>query len=550
MKKKILAMLLAAVMLLGVLTGCNTEKPQETQDNKPADTKPQETAAPTTEAPSNFNPTGYPIVNEKVTITIMVGADVADPNEMTFIKFMEELTNVHVEWITAPKEGLEDRLTLMWASGEYPDAVLGGQLGLPDPAAELYTDGAIVAWNDLIEQYMPNFKRNCEDYFPLITYPDGNIYVMPRITANYYCQNNGVTINAKWLEAVGKEVPTTIDEFTEVLRAFKTQDPNGNGKADEIPYSSRSQSWYDAISMISGAFGLPASKTPLVVDGEVIDPNVQDSMKEAIKYVASLYSEELIDLEIFTQDSNAYGAKCKEEPTRVGATATWRRGSSYGDAVGAEQYVPLPALTGPTGLKGIAGEYSNTACENVMYLTSACEYPEVVARWVDTLYDDFYTYLAGYGALNESVFMAEEEGKWYRKAPAPDGYETLADYVAAAHLQHIPQVWTREMTAKYIWTDPNAEVAFSSVDKPDLDNAYLDSLYQKFPAGKLFTAEMQEELDLLTGDIWKFQEETICRWICGQGDVEAEWADYLATLESMDHARYIEIYQEAFDATK
>ena len=70
------------------------------------------------------------------------------------------------------------------------------------------------------------------------------------------------------------------------------------------------------------------------------------------------------------------------------------------------------------------------------------------------------------------------------------------------------------------------------------------------PNGKLFTAEAQAELDLLKADIEKYQEETICRWICGQGDVEAEWADYLATLKSMGHERYIEIYQEAFNATK
>ena len=547
--KRILAMLLVLVMLVGTLAGCNQNQPQPTQGGN-NETKPNQTVAPTTEAPSNFNPTGYPIVNEKITLKIMVAANVADPNEMSFIKYMEELTNVHIEWITIPTEGREDRLGLMWSSGEYPDVVLGGQASLPDPIAELYQDGVIVAWNDLIDQYMPNFKQNCAPYIPQITYPDGNIYVMPRITSNYYCQNNGVVINGTWLENVGMEMPTTIDEFTEVLRAFKEKDANGNGNTDdEIPYSSYSNKWDDAISMITGAFGLPASKTPLVVDGEVIDPNVQDSMKEAIKYLAMLYSEELIDLEIFTQDSNSYGAKAKETPTRIGATATWRRGTSYGDAAAAEQKIlPLPALAGANGQKGIAGEWSNTGIENVMYLTSACEYPEVVARWVDTLYDAVVSFMVGYGALNEGVFEAPEKGKYYNIVP--EGYATLADYVSAAHLQHMPCADLRELKAVFKWTDPNAEVKYSTNDKPDMDNAYIGALYQKFPKGKLFTAEAQSELDLLKADIEKYQEETICRWICGQGDVEAEWANYLATLKSMGHERYIEIYQEAFNATK
>lgn len=32
-------------------------------------------------------------------------------------------------------------------------------------------------------------------------------------------------------------MPQTTDDLIKVLEAFKTKDPNGNGKADEIPMS-------------------------------------------------------------------------------------------------------------------------------------------------------------------------------------------------------------------------------------------------------------------------------------------------------------------------
>ena len=41
--------------------------------------------------------------------------------------------------------------------------------------------------------------------------------------------------NYDWLEKLGLEEPQTTEELYEVLKAFKTQDPNGNGKANEIP---------------------------------------------------------------------------------------------------------------------------------------------------------------------------------------------------------------------------------------------------------------------------------------------------------------------------
>lgn len=548
--KKLISLLLVLSLVVGVLAGC-AQEPATTTGGKEND--PQKTttaAATTTEADSNFNPTGYPIVDEKVTITMAVGSNVADPNQMSFIKYMEELTNVHIEWITIPTEEIADRLTLIWAGDEYPDAVLGGQTGLPDPAAELYEDGVILPWNDLIDQYMPNFKEYCSDYFANIMYPDGNIYVMPRITGYYYKNNNqGVVINTKWLENVGMEMPTTIDEFTEVLRAFKEKDANGNGDPnDEIPYSTRLGDWADAFTMISGAFGIPLSKSPLVIDGEVVDPLVEESQIEAVKYLAMLYKEGLIDAEIFTQDVNSYTAKCKETPTRVGVSSTWRRGASYGDAVGEAEYDTVAPLAGSTGHKGWAAAYTNVAVENVMYLTSSCENPEIIARWVDTLYDPLHSYLAGYGALNESVFMAEDGKQFYRVNPAPEGYDTLAAYVSAAHLQHTPSMWNTDRTNEWLYVDPNAAPKWQ--DNPEMEAVYVadpSTMFRRFPSGKFFTAEEQGEMDLLKGDIQKYQEETFCRWICGQGDVEAEWDAYIAGLEGMNHERYLEIYQEVWD---
>ena len=47
-------------------------------------------------------------------------------------------------------------------------------------------------------------------------------------------------INKTWLDQLGLEVPTTVDEFTECLKAFRDAgDLNGNGIADEVPLATR-----------------------------------------------------------------------------------------------------------------------------------------------------------------------------------------------------------------------------------------------------------------------------------------------------------------------
>ena len=99
----------------------------------------------------------------------------------------------------------------------------------------------IVPLNDLIEEHAPHIKEvleNNEYYKAMNTAPDGKIYGLTGLNECFHCSYpNKMWINTKWLEQLGLAKPTTPEEFKAVLEAFKTQDPNGNGKADEVPLS-------------------------------------------------------------------------------------------------------------------------------------------------------------------------------------------------------------------------------------------------------------------------------------------------------------------------
>lgn len=76
------------------------------------------------------------------------------------------------------------------------------------------------------------------------TAPDGKIYGLTGLNECFHCSYpNKMWVNTKWLDQLNMKVPATTEEFKEMLKAFKTKDPNGNGKADEVPLSGSTENF-------------------------------------------------------------------------------------------------------------------------------------------------------------------------------------------------------------------------------------------------------------------------------------------------------------------
>ena len=104
--------------------------------------------------------------------------------------------------------------------------------------------------NDLIEEHAPNLKKFFDEKPHIksaISAADGNMYYIPYLPDGKY--GRAYFIRYDWLDALELDVPETVDEFEAVLRAFKTQDPNGNGEADEVPYFARQ--WPELIRLVT-----------------------------------------------------------------------------------------------------------------------------------------------------------------------------------------------------------------------------------------------------------------------------------------------------------
>lgn len=228
MNKKLTVRAAAAVLAASMLTACGGAPTS-------GSTQEQTSSAPA----SYFNPTGERICDETITIT-MGGRQgpTKDWQNTIMIQGIEEKMGIHIDCQPVANDAWETQRTLMFSTDSLPDILTCTMMSVAD-VNNYGADGYFLPLNEYLE-YMPNLQKLMEEnpaYAKYITAPDGNIYGLTRLVPQEQAGRlNRVFINGEWLKNVGMEVPQTVDEFYNVLKAFKEQDANGNGDPnDEIP---------------------------------------------------------------------------------------------------------------------------------------------------------------------------------------------------------------------------------------------------------------------------------------------------------------------------
>ena len=244
MKKKLITLLLAAV--LTAMTGCGGQNAASGD----AAQAPGDTAGAQTEAGEPAPTDSKEKTTFKIAVLLHPLTKDEDFNNKEVFKQAEEATGVHIEWLPISAADAEDKVNIMLAS-DLPDAFFGlvgeGQI------ANNMDSFANLAENDLLKTYAPHVAADYETInggFDLVTWPDGSIRsLMTGRQTSYENDGEGIMfINKAWLDKAGKEIPTTTEEFLDVLRAFRDGDMNGNGDTtDEIPLEPSQSDWCSKI---------------------------------------------------------------------------------------------------------------------------------------------------------------------------------------------------------------------------------------------------------------------------------------------------------------
>lgn len=427
MKKKMLACMLC--LCVCVTAGCqNTPAAQSSQTE-------QDGGSAEAGRLDNFNLDGtLPIVKdpgkmEPITIAVVIGADSSVPTkdkEMT--KKITEETGIPIEWQEIPADGSAEKINLMLTSGEYPDVFWNG---ISSDMAVQYSDQDIfVPTEDLIDQYAPKLAQIFKDhpqYKQGSTTPNGHSYGFPYIEEMHglVLTPGPFMINKAWLDKVGKQMPATVEEFVDCMRAFKEAgDLNGNGEADEIPYALEFGNddgfgSFDSFYYFTGAFGMADSVCSgnatanhlRLIDGKIVFAAADASFRETCDFFHDMYAEGLIDPDSFAPSGTGtplYINKLAQPDAVIGAFQCWTPRDNIVDLDVREEYVPLPRLSGPEGKCGNVLNYSEMQDTSMVAITDKCEYPEVIAALVNYCMDPEISITLNWGAIGYTYVKGDD----------------------------------------------------------------------------------------------------------------------------------------------
>lgn len=545
MKKcKHLVLILALVLVVSLLAGCGGSVSKSTETTKKDDTR-------TTEDPNlvgNFYKTGLPIVKEKITLKMMAGKpnNTTNFDEIETFRELEERTNIRIEWDLVPQQAYTDRKGIILASGEYPDAFFGTAAGgITDEEAVSYgSQGVFIPMESYIEEYAVNLKNvfaKLPDAKRIATALDGHIYTLPfiqQINANTVFTR--MFINKSWIERLGLSLPETTDELYQVLKAFKERDPNGNNKADEIPFSFIYKNHNMGHYGLMGSFGCPDTRDHVALkDGKVYITATTPEYKEAVKFLNKLYDEGLIDSEAFTHDSSQYRAKGNQEDALYGFYFDWGGTSVVGVERFESDYVPLAPLKGPKGHQmWLVRE--PTIWGGYFAITSANKHVEATIRWADELYEEKTSMQLQYGPIG--LTLEETPDGKIKMLDPPDGM-TYNDF----RYQKAPAITASCILAE---TFENKMIVNETILKDDaLYQVYAPYLLDEFypTASVKFTKEENTKMADLKTDIITYIDNKQAAWITGESSIDDEWDEYLKELEKMEIEEMRQLYQDVYD---
>lgn len=427
---RILAMLLCLVLTVSLLAGCN-EAPAE-------DTKSAETKAPTTEpiAAETTEPVEEPYLplvkegDEPVTLTIgvMQNVNTVDYETNDYTLWLEEQTGIKLDFVyfDASGDGARTQLALMMNGGEeLPDILweftaLQGNLGW-----EYGRDGYFVDMLPLIEEYGYYYDMALENFvapedLALVTSAGIDPVSGAQYALSHYEASTGssaianhLMINAKWLEAVGEEIPTTVADLERVLEKFVTMDPNGNGQADEMGIVGKiDRVRGDLLEYISNAYIFNNKEYQFNQDenGNLYLPYTTDEYRQALITLNRMYGKGLIAPVSFTlaNDGETMAIFTPASGTPVAGVV-----AGHPSLIVADQseiifdYVGLPPLKDETGKGGYQPRRAAVNQYNT-YITEDCENVELAFKLLDFMFSEESVIRQRFGVKDVHWKYAEE----------------------------------------------------------------------------------------------------------------------------------------------
>jgi putative aldouronate transport system substrate-binding protein len=546
--KKLFSLLLALLMLLALFAGCTGNSEPTPDAGTPVSASPIASTTPITTNEGNGTILGYPIVEDSITFTLWSGGfnsaniyGFADNNDYPAYQELEKRTNVHIDWILVSSADAQSSFSLTLASQTYPDSFQCSStywLGGLDSYIE---DDVIIDIKELARKYCPDYYgyyQSADDFRKgLVTdsgYMPGFYAIMKEKEGSWL----GPVVRADLYDSYGRPDPVTLDDVHDYLAFMK----NEYNLAGPMLFTQNGvhQSILSAWNIESGLY---------VVDNKVMYGAVQPEFKEYLTMMSQWYAEGLIDQEFYTKNTLVFMPDYKANVVKdeyVYFDAMYPAFDTLKQSAENPNY-KLRATRVPVLVEGQQRLIRDVTMHEVIRIranalgtiTTACESPELLARWYNYFFTEEGFILSNYG-VDEAHYIDNEGKPQFTDLilKSPEGFtatDAISKYAMPVSIvkvydwthQLLPTLSKEALEATKIW-----------------DTDYVET--RTLPTLITLTADESTRYSALYTDINTYVTECIPAFITGQKSID-EFDTFCNQLYTMGLEEMISYQQAALN---
>ena len=566
MKYRILALLLAAGMLLA-LTACGgavQSAPAEDAPEQAEASAPEEAAAPEAapepeaaaesgsaeeisaaeEAPAEieYGEVTYPVFEDTQDMSIFGSAsaqflgsvDMSLYSQTAAVQALEEATGVRLDYSSMTNDDVyQEKLTLMIASGDYPDFFCKAPDYYASGAAGLLEEDVCIDIAPYLDEHAPDLKRLLDEdtEYAENVYTDNGELVGVKMRAAPTTDGGGI-IRQDWLEEQGLDMPETFDQLHDVLLTFK--DAYGCANAIGVLSSLGSPLTFGFnIKLDTNNFSF------VVHDGKVCPTIEEPASREYIELLAQYYSEGLFNSDFLAN----YSPMMFDQMACTNETGFWQSGRMSFNGMFESYIQDDDALIAPvkdisktgTETSNIGGAGTPVG-KNSISITTQNEYPEQSVEFINYMFTEEGIELANYGVEGQTFEYVDGEPVYTDMIlNNPDGFNSN---VARS-------LYTLNAFLPYFQPQAALEMTFTSPRMAEAEEIWMSTRSPEEHTWTLNSAEA-EEYNALISAINTSIQENLTAMVMGQKPTE-DWDSYIDSLYDMDLQRCIDLQQQAFD---
>ncbi|NOU62521.1 extracellular solute-binding protein [Paenibacillus sp. LMG 31461] len=535
-KMKLISSTLSIIMLSTLAIACSDKT-----DKQPA----------ASSAPTEQTAVTYPLKTDK-TLSLWT----ADANnilqikptvkDIPFYQDWQKKTGVAINFINPVMGQEKEQLNVTLASGDLPDMIeYNWKTSFPGGPEKAIKDGAILKLNDVIDKYAPNLKKYLKEHpeiDKMVKTDDGTYYAFPFIRSDDSLMVfQGPMLRQDYLTELGLGVPTTMDEWYTVLKAFKEK----KGMEAPLTFRSKPRALDDIYNgAFIGAYGI--NRTFYLDNGQVKFGPAQPAYKDFLATMRKWYAEGLLDKNIATADQKIQDANMTSG--KSGATVS-QAGSGIGKWIGAgtanDPKYDLVAAPYPVLNKGDKPKFGQKSFafgsepSGMIAITGSSKNVELAAKFLDY----------GYSEEGHNFFNFGTEGVSYKLENGNPKYTDLIMNnpekfsVAQSMMLYIKA----SMSGPFVQDKRYLDQYYTMKQQKDAIVTWQNTDTLKYVLPPITTSPQEStELAKIMNEVNALVDETTLKIILGASPLD-EFDKYQAKLKTLNIDRAVEIQKAALD---